>query len=270
MTPAAPGISVLLLGPLQARVAALPRDLGTQKQRTAFAVLAMQSGWVVPLDRMMDALWPDGPSACARKQVQIYVSGLRRVLGASAIETWADGYLLNVADVDVARFDRALDVARRARDTGDLAAACAQYANALGLWRDEPLSDLPLLRSHPMVRELSRRRTAAALDLAACGLAAGEHDRVAHHLGVVAAREPLNEAVHAKLMWALAGSGRRSDAIEIYHELRHRLASTLGVDPAPQLVEAYRGVLLPTTLPQPESGTGRLLAWPPRARADHW
>jgi tetratricopeptide (TPR) repeat protein len=63
------------------------------------------------------------------------------------------------------------------------------------------------------------------------------------HLRALAARDPLHEASHARLMTALAGAGRQAEALREYHELRQRLEEQLGVRPGPAVHEAYAKIL---------------------------
>ena len=44
-------------------VAVRGRDLGSRKARTLLALLAAERGRLVPVDRIVDVLWPDGPPA---------------------------------------------------------------------------------------------------------------------------------------------------------------------------------------------------------------
>ena len=55
-------------------------DLGPRLQRTLLAILLVDAGHVVPVDRLIDLIWRDGPPAAAIASVQAYVSQLRRVL----------------------------------------------------------------------------------------------------------------------------------------------------------------------------------------------
>jgi tetratricopeptide (TPR) repeat protein len=57
------------------------------------------------------------------------------------------------------------------------------------------------------------------------------------------AEEPLNESAHARLMLALAASGRQAAALDVYSEVRRRLAGELGIEPGPELRAAHRQVL---------------------------
>ena len=57
------------------------RDLGSRKARTLLALLAAERGRLVPVDRIVDVLWPDGPPADPAANVSTLVSRTRRLLG---------------------------------------------------------------------------------------------------------------------------------------------------------------------------------------------
>ena len=57
-----------------------PVDLGPRLQRALLAILVVEAGHVVPVDRLIDLLWREEPPAAAIASVQAYVSQLRRVL----------------------------------------------------------------------------------------------------------------------------------------------------------------------------------------------
>ena len=52
-------------------------DLGPRLQRALLAILVVEAGHVVPVDRLLDLLWRDGPPAAAIASVQAYISQLR-------------------------------------------------------------------------------------------------------------------------------------------------------------------------------------------------
>ena len=69
-----------LFGPLQVITGERPVELGPRKQRAILAMLLMQPGRVLPMDRLIAQLWADRPPASAVPTVQGYVSHLRRAL----------------------------------------------------------------------------------------------------------------------------------------------------------------------------------------------
>ncbi|MHC8560687.1 AfsR/SARP family transcriptional regulator [Streptomyces albidoflavus] len=72
-----------VLGPLAAHregAPALPRA-ARSKQRLVLGVLLSRPNTPVGTDALTDAVWPDDPPRTARKNLQVYVSSLRTLLG---------------------------------------------------------------------------------------------------------------------------------------------------------------------------------------------
>ena len=62
-------------------------------------------------------------------------------------------------------------------------------------------------------------------------------------LGVLLSENPLREGLHAQRILALYRSGRQSDALAAYRELRSVLDTELGIEPSPPLQELNTRVL---------------------------
>ncbi|OPG04983.1 winged helix-turn-helix domain-containing protein [Microbispora sp. GKU 823] len=74
-----------------------PVAVAGARVRALLAVLALQPGRLVPADRLVDALWEDGPPANAANALQTLVKRLRAALGRSGAVLWRDGgYVLGV------------------------------------------------------------------------------------------------------------------------------------------------------------------------------
>jgi len=69
-----------LLGPLEATRAGAPVALGATRQRAVLALLLIHANEVVPAEQLIDSLWGAQPPSGAGHSVQVYVSGLRKVL----------------------------------------------------------------------------------------------------------------------------------------------------------------------------------------------
>src|SRR5438067_8427583 len=128
-----------LLGPLRVAVdcrEVLPRRA---KQRALLALLLLQAGDVVSVDRLIDALWEERPPPSALNALQGHVSALRRLLGPERVETRPPGYVFHLEDdeLDLRRFERLLEESRSA--SGE--ARRAALTQALRLFRGEPLAD---------------------------------------------------------------------------------------------------------------------------------
>ena len=122
-----------ILGPLEVYDAGKQVPVGPAKQRALLAVLLLEGNRVVARDRLIDALWDEEPPETARKAVQVYVSQLRKLLGAGVLVTRSPGYLLRVEPgmLDLERFE---GLCREARDVGPEVAA-DKLREALALFR---------------------------------------------------------------------------------------------------------------------------------------
>src|SRR3954447_6603185 len=133
-----------ILGPLEVRddnetaVA-----LGGVRERSLLAVLLLNANEVLATDWIVDELWGEKPPKTAVKAVQVYISRLRKLLGAGVIVTRPPGYELVVGDdhIDAHRFERLMGESSRALAAGDVGTARTLLGEALALWRGAPLSD---------------------------------------------------------------------------------------------------------------------------------
>jgi DNA-binding SARP family transcriptional activator len=72
-----------LLGPLEVAEQERLLPLGGRRQRSLLAVLLLHANEVVSVERLVDELWGESPSPMVAKSVQMYVSRLRKQLGAA-------------------------------------------------------------------------------------------------------------------------------------------------------------------------------------------
>jgi DNA-binding SARP family transcriptional activator len=261
------GLWLAVLGPLAAWRDGLAVGLGPPRQAAVAGLLAVQPGELVRRETVIDVLWGQQPPATAAELVQAHVSRLRRVLDPAGrgglLEQGPAGYRLRAGadELDAAAFAELAGRAGAVAAAGDAAAACGMYAQALGLWRGEPAAGVPVLRGHPAVAALARRRAEVVLGYAdaACGL--GWHQRVLPLLEALAREQPLEERVHARLMVALAGAGQQAAAIGAFEALRRRLDEELGVRPDPELIAAHQRVLH-QDIPPAAGGTAAITGRP--------
>ena len=234
---------VTLLGPVSAECDGTDLSLGGSKQRAVFALLALNAGRVVPLDRLVDELWRDEPPSRATLSLQSYISRLRRVLGAAApIVTRPPGWTLDLDpdEVDVTRF---VALVSRAR-TLPSAEAIPVLRDALDLWRGEALADLRALSfARDEATRLAELRLSATGMLLDAMLAVGEADAVVAEARRFVTAHPFHEHGWQTLMLALYRTGRQSDAVAAAAELRRVLAEELGLDPAPETRELEQRIL---------------------------
>ena len=157
-------------------------DLGGPKQRAVLALLLLEPGNVVSLDRIIDRIWGDEPPARAEVSVRGYVSNLRKALSATGIDATIEfrdrGYVIQVdrTMVDLHRFDQLVDDGVGAHRTGDLLTARARLTRALDLYAGAPLgATADELGLDEVVAYYEERRGQAVETLTDVRLALGEH-----------------------------------------------------------------------------------------------
>ncbi|WP_345712008.1 AfsR/SARP family transcriptional regulator, partial [Kineococcus glutinatus] len=242
-------VQVRVLGPVEVDTGAGPVGLGGPALRGLLAALAVDAGRVVPMPVLAERLWDGEAGGAAPATLQSYVSRLRRLLeperpaaGWQVLRTRPPGYQLDVDPeaVDAVRFERLL---RRARALADPAAARAAVAEALGLWRGEAYADVPGGFAVEEARRLQARRLEARELAAELDLALGRHADLVQELPALVRAHPLREGLCRSLVLALYRSGRQAEALQLFAEVRERLAEALGADPGPELRRLHEAVL---------------------------
>src|ERR1700751_3784422 len=235
-----------ILGAVEAFLDGAPAALGAPKQRAVLAMLLVNRRRVVSAEQLVDGLWGEAPPASAVQSLQVYVHGLRRVLGGERIETVGRGYRAAVAEeeLDLDRFGRGVDRGRAALGGGRPEDAADELREALSLWRGSARGDLPdeLRRTAEADRLDELRLTALELRYDA-ELACGRHDAVIAELETIAAEHPYRERFLEQLVLALYRCGRQAEALEAYRRARRVLAEELGLEPSPALQELERAVV---------------------------
>ncbi|KAB2379129.1 BTAD domain-containing putative transcriptional regulator [Actinomadura montaniterrae] len=244
------GLWLGVLGPLETSLDGRPLNLGPPSRCALLGLLALEPGSVVRRGTIMEVLWGQSAPSTAPSLIQAHVSRLRKLLvpdgnGTKVIASAVGGYRLQVRpeQLDLLTFRALVARADAAHAAGDDHRACDLYEQALRLWRGDPLADLEVLHNQPCVAMYRRELSDVLVRSAeiACGL--GLHDRVLPRLHALAAAEPLNERVHARLMIALAGSGQQAAALHIYEDLRTRLDREFAIYPGEELTSAHLRVL---------------------------
>ncbi|MGW1192102.1 BTAD domain-containing putative transcriptional regulator [Streptomyces sp. NPDC002559] len=277
-TPSSGALSLSVLGPLSGYRNGRPLLLGPRKQRLVLAMLLSRPNTPVPVDVLTDAVWPDAPPRTARKNLQVYISSARALLGARCpggpdgngdggerlVHSFG-GYLLRVGEdeLDTLRFRSLAAAGRRAADDGDPRAAAGLLRRALDLWQGPPMHDL---RDSPEVAAEAERLEARCLtvheDWAETEISLGRAPAVVDGLRDLAEQHPLRERVRAAWMDALHRTGRRAEALAVYDDYRQLLARELGLEPGAAIAARHRAMLTG------RDGTDRPRAAVPARRAE--
>jgi DNA-binding SARP family transcriptional activator/tetratricopeptide (TPR) repeat protein len=215
------------------------------RQRSLLATLLFHANRQVPVDTLVDALWPDVPPKSYTSNLHTYVSRLRERLGGTPIDHTTRGYCLRVRpeDLDLLVFGAEAEAGRRAAATGDPAGAAAHLRRALGQWRGPVLDDVHLPLLAPEVARLEAERQAVLEDRVDAELASGGHTGLIGELQARLGAEPLAERAAAQLMTALQRSGRQAEALAVYQRVRAALVEEMGVEPGDALRRVHAAVL---------------------------
>ncbi len=199
-----------VLGPLEVFDGTRVWVPSRRKERSLLAVLALDVGRTVRLERLVDALWQDDPPAQSARAVRSHVHRMRAQLGGDVIATDAAGYRLALApdDVDAHRFER-------------LAANPATTAAALALWRGDPYGDLVgWAVADGEIARLEARRAGLIEDAVDIAIADGRYDEAVAHAEANVRTEPLRERRWCQLMRGLYAAGRQADALRAFERAR--------------------------------------------------
>ncbi|HEV2377443.1 MAG TPA: BTAD domain-containing putative transcriptional regulator, partial [Streptosporangiaceae bacterium] len=226
--------------------------------RVLLGLLAMAAGRTLTAEALVDGVWGEEWSPRRERNLHALVYQLRLRLaalepgpgpgrGGARVARVGGGYrlVLGAGELDVAVF---ADLARRGREAaraGDTATARELLAQALGVWRGQPLSDAAPLceRLAGEAARLEEERLAVLEERIGCDLALGRHGEAAGELAALVAQFPLRERLAALLITALYRGGRRGEALTVFDATRRVLAEELGLDPGPELAGLQAKVL---------------------------
>jgi len=239
-----------LLGPLEfVNGGGEQVSVGGARLRVLLAALLLHASEPVSPDALAEAVWDGSPPSGAAVTLRGHVLRLRRILGPEAgarITARDPGYVIHVAEheLDLLQFEAECRASAAALRAAAWAEASDAALRALGLWRAEPLLDVPsqALRDGFTPRferlrvQVHEQRIEAELHL-------GRHDSLVPELRELIAAYPLRERLHAQLMLALARAGRQAEALTVYRDIRHLLIDELGIEPGPELRAVQERIL---------------------------
>ncbi|MFD9894015.1 BTAD domain-containing putative transcriptional regulator [Amycolatopsis sp. NPDC059027] len=252
--PSGSDVRFTLLGPLEVLRDGVDHAPTTPKILQLLALLVLRPGKMVHSDSIIAELWANQPPRSVRTTLHTYVYHLRRCIEQNQLAANAEtmlvtkppGYVFRIdpAQVDVHAFTRLQQQGRTLQSQHRHAEAAMTYRAALDLWSGPPLANVhcgPVLSGYT-VDLLEQQRGTLHLRFEA-EINSGRHLELIGELRSLAAENPLDEALHGQLMRALGRSGRRSDAMAVYRDLRARLTDELGVEPCDELQVLHHDLL---------------------------
>jgi DNA-binding SARP family transcriptional activator/tetratricopeptide (TPR) repeat protein len=239
-------VSFGLLGSPEMIQGSEPVPITGGRQRVILTVLLLEAGRLIPVQRLVDSLWPEEPPATARSQVHICISSLRKLLARSAAElvTRPGGYMLEIPDgsLDLSRFrDLVAEAGEMARQHPAEAVKC--YREGLELWRGDACAGVASKVVEYAATRLNEERWAALETCLDLELQLGLHHRVVGELAELAAAKPFWERLRAMLMLALYRCGRQAEALEVSRIGRRIMVEELGTDPGKELQALEQAIL---------------------------
>lgn len=217
------------------------------------ALLALSPGSAVSHDRIASELWPGRQLGNTRNALQANVLRLRKLIGAvtgsrgdELVRTVSSGYVFDVPAeaVDCHRFVTLSERGSALVET-DPRLAVDLLGQALSLWHGQALSDVgdgPVSRLD--AEWLEELRLTAREDLISAKLRMGAERGVVYELKRLTAEHPERERLHEQLMLVLYRNGRQTEALDVFHQVRRRLAAEFGLSPSQGMSDLYRSILM--------------------------
>ena len=190
------------------------------------ALLATATGCALSRPKVIGLLWPDADEATGRNRLSSTIYPLRKALGADVLTASGDTLRLEPDRLvcDVWQF-------REALEAGDLETAVKRYGGPFldGFYIDD--SALFEERVERERRELHRAWRRAARTLAETAEADGRNGEAAHLWRALCDDDALDSTLAARLVRALAATGRRHEALQTAERHVAILHEELGAEP---------------------------------------
>ncbi|WP_181799555.1 AfsR/SARP family transcriptional regulator [Kitasatospora acidiphila] len=271
-------VELRLLGTVDMVVAGNRSKLGPEKLRCLLAALAVDIGRPLSLDTLADRLWADQLPTDPAASLYPLISKLRRALRTGSetegpatptvsIGSHGHAYVLesDPHQVDYHRFRRLANQARAYADQGEDEQAIALMTAAEALWQGDPLAGLRGEWAQGARADMHATHLWAAITRATISLRLGRFSDVIPELSPLAALHDTDQVLTARLMAAMYGAGRQSEALALYQRARRTLQERLGTDPGRELTWLHERILagVPVSELLPRPPVGRTPVAPP-------
>ncbi|WP_283138924.1 AfsR/SARP family transcriptional regulator [Rhizohabitans arisaemae] len=231
-----------VLGQVEVSVDGVALPLRGPKQRAMLAVLLCNANRPVTSDMLTEALWGESPPRSAVDNLRLYASQLRRMLGSDRLVHRHGAYVLTVEpeELDAHVFQELAEQGAEALRRGERRLAADLLDRALRLWRGPAYAELETTDEAQRLEEL---RLVALENRIDADIALGRNAELIPELVGHIAAHPLRERPRGQLMFTLAQSGRRAEALTLYAGTRSLFADELGVEPGAELQELHLTIL---------------------------
>ncbi|MBN9795568.1 hypothetical protein DMP17_44430 [Pseudonocardia sp. TMWB2A] len=245
--PAAPAVTgrrdpssrIDVLGPVRVHGPTVAVRVSGRIAPEILTVLVLHRGRPVDAAVLGERVWGDHPPEHVTAQLRRAVRELARTTAAVGVRIAGDGTWFRLdsppGSTDLDLFRRSVATGRRLATRGRHDRASALLERALGLWADASVLLGPGTDAWPEAAELREERLNAVEDYAAALVAAGRPAHAVEALDRVAVDHPLRESVAVLQIRALAHGGEQARAVDVFDQMRQRLADGLGLDPGADL-----------------------------------
>ncbi len=206
----------------------------------------------VPMDLIIDDLWPDSSPEDGKRNFKVVLHRLRKILGYPASSL--NSYVLfemnsaslnrNMVRLDIEQF---LDFCKRAREaeqSGDIRNSIECGKSAMELYRGDYLED-ELYTSWTMQKrqEIRAVYTDILQHTASLYERQGNSRKSIELYKMLIKADPDREEAYRKLMLSYSHIGMRTEAIRVYEDCKRVLDVELGVDPDNLTTSLYRRIM---------------------------
>lgn len=210
-----PDIKLSLFGKFQLQVKDSPVTLKRKKSEVLVSYLALHPG-LHTREKIASILWADALSGEARASLRVVLNDIRKTLGEDILSNERDLLQLNSQSVyvDVWEFERLL---KRVEEKAD-----ADLLAALDFYQAELLEDsyeewLPLLRVN--FHEMALKARELLLERARTD---GDYPRSVQYARSALLKEPAHEKFIQHLIFSLAASGEKEQALRQFEDFQER------------------------------------------------
>ncbi|MGZ3145565.1 BTAD domain-containing putative transcriptional regulator [Lentzea chajnantorensis] len=239
-----------ILGSLDVSLGQISLQFPNGRQRTVLAMLLMQEGSLVSLDRITEGIWGEDPPVTAKGQIHTCISALRRELRKfgddHAIATSLMGYTIHLpaGSLDSTAFRRMVSSGRELAAAGKIRDAAAELRAALALWRGPAVAaDVESAVVRTMAIRLEEEQIRTTEECIELEFELDRHHELVAELSELVRAHPLRESLRALHMVALHRSDRQADALESFQEIRDTLREELGLEPSDRLHRLHKSFL---------------------------
>ncbi|NNF63337.1 MAG: hypothetical protein HKN07_03685 [Acidimicrobiia bacterium] len=243
------------LGALEVSCEGTPVPITGTRRRALLAILLVYPGQVVPMDVLIDALWPTGLPANPEASIRFHIWKLRQTLDQhdphheeqpSSIRCAASSYKIPLESnlFDNLELATAVESARAVIGT-EPSAALATLQDALGRWRGFPFEELRYVEyAQATIHRLRELHLEAQLLSSESLLGLGRHREAVPTLEGLVAEHPLTEPLWTLLLTAMWRCGRPADALVQYNRMETKLENEMGMKPSRELQQLKQRLLV--------------------------